>query len=161
LGSALATIGLYGLLAYTVARRVNEIGVRMALGETERDLTRMVLRGALGLVCAWLVVGAPIALWSRHVAASLVQNLPASNALPIAFAALAMIAMALLAAYLPARRACARWTPCGTSKIRRTPCYIREVSSALSSTTLPIRASIQLVILHEKRLTLRQRSRRN
>jgi putative ABC transport system permease protein len=105
LGSALATIGLYGLLAYTVARRVNEIGVRMALGATERDVTRMVLRGALGLVCAGLVVGAPIALWSRHVAASLVQNLPASNALPIAFAALAMIAMALLAAYLPARRA--------------------------------------------------------
>jgi ABC-type lipoprotein release transport system permease subunit len=52
-----------------------------------------------------LVVGAPIAVWSRHVAASLPQNLPASSALPIAFAAVAMIAIALLAAYLPARRA--------------------------------------------------------
>ncbi len=105
LGAALAGIGVYGLLAYTVARRTNEIGIRMALGATRGDVTRMVLKGALGLVCAGLVVGAPIAVWSKRIAASLIENLPVESALPIAFAAAAMMAVALVAAYVPARRA--------------------------------------------------------
>ena len=105
LGAALAAIGLYGLLAYTVARRTTEIGVRMALGATERDVTRMVLKSALGLACAGLVVGVPFAVWSKRVAASAVENLPMETALPIAFAVVAMIGVALLAAYVPARRA--------------------------------------------------------
>jgi predicted permease len=65
LGSLLAAIGLYGLLAYTVARRVNEIGIRMALGATPSDEIRMVLRDALGMVCAGLAIGVPIALWAN------------------------------------------------------------------------------------------------
>lgn len=105
LGTLLAAIGLYGLLAYTVARRTNEIGIRMALGATERDVTRMVQKSALTLVCAGLVAGAPIAAWSKRFAANMVENLPAETALPIAFAAVAMIGVALLAAYVPARRA--------------------------------------------------------
>ena len=52
-----------------------------------------------------LVAGAPVALWSRRVAAGMIENLHATAALPIAAAALAMIAVALLAAYVPARRA--------------------------------------------------------
>src|SRR5882672_4017558 len=74
LGALLAAIGLYGLLAYTIARRTNEIGVRMALGATERDIMAMVLKSALGLVCAGLVVGAPIAASSQRVVATLVEN---------------------------------------------------------------------------------------
>jgi putative ABC transport system permease protein len=105
LGASLAAMGLYGLLAYTVARRTGEIGVRMALGATERHVTRMVLKGALGLVGAGLVAGVPIALWAGRLASSLVENLQAGRALPIAFAALAMAGVALLAAYVPARRA--------------------------------------------------------
>ena len=57
LGSALTAIGLYGLLAYTVARRINEIGIRMALGATRSDVTRMVLRDALAMVLAGLAIG--------------------------------------------------------------------------------------------------------
>jgi ABC-type antimicrobial peptide transport system permease subunit len=105
LGALLAAIGLYGLLAYTVARRTNEIGIRMALGATERDVTMMVLKSALGLVLAGLIVGAPMAAWSRRVVASLVENVTVTAAMPVAVAAVAMIAVALLAAYLPARRA--------------------------------------------------------
>jgi putative ABC transport system permease protein len=105
LGALLAAIGLYGLLAYTVARRTNEIGIRMALGATGRDVMRLVLKGALGLVCAGLIAGAPLALWGKRVAASMVENLPAATVFPIAIAAVAMIAVALLAAYVPARRA--------------------------------------------------------
>jgi predicted permease len=105
LGSALAAIGLYGLLAYTLARRINEIGIRMALGATRSDVTRMVLRDALTMVGTGLVIGVPLALWGKRLAASLIQDLPAENAIPIAFGALGMIAVASLAAYLPARRA--------------------------------------------------------
>jgi putative ABC transport system permease protein len=105
LGALLAAIGLYGLLAYTVARRINEIGIRMALGATRSDATRMVLGDALGMVCMGLAVGAPIAFWSERLAASLISDLQIKGAVPIAFGAVAMIAISLLAAYIPARRA--------------------------------------------------------
>jgi predicted permease len=105
LGTLLAAIGLYGLLAYTVARRISEIGIRMALGATRSNVLRMVLGDALGMVCAGLAAGVPIAFWSKSFAASLIQDLPVKSAVPIAFGAAAMIAVALLAAYAPARRA--------------------------------------------------------
>jgi predicted permease len=105
LGSTLAAIGLYGLLAYALARRINEIGIRMALGATHSDVTRMVLRDALTMVGTGLVIGVPLALWGKRLAASLIQDLPSRCAIPIAFGALGMIAVASLAAYLPARRA--------------------------------------------------------
>jgi predicted permease len=105
LGSLLAAIGLYGLLAYTVARRINEIGVRMALGATPRDVVRMVLGDALGLVSAGLLVGVPLAIWARRFAASLIPDLRVSIVASPIFGAVAMIAVALVAAWIPARRA--------------------------------------------------------
>jgi predicted permease len=105
LGAVLAAIGLYGLLAYTVARRTNEIGIRMALGATGSAVTQMVLGDALVMVGAGLAIGAPLAVWGKSFAASLIPDLPGRSAVPIAFGALAMIAVALLAAYVPARRA--------------------------------------------------------
>jgi len=105
LGSLLAAVGLYGLLAYTVARRINEIGIRMALGATRGDVTRMVLVDALGMVVAGLAVGVPIALRGGGLAASLIQGLAVKSAGAIAFGAAAMVAVALAAAYVPARRA--------------------------------------------------------
>jgi predicted permease len=105
LGTLLAAIGVYGLLAYTVARRVNEIGIRMALGATRGDVIGMVVRHALGIVSAGLAIGIPMAVWGRQFAATVVEGLPAASPVPIAWGAAAMIPIALLAAYVPARRA--------------------------------------------------------
>ena len=88
----------------------------MALGATEGDVTRMVLTSALGLVCAGLIIGVPLAIWSGHFAASVMENpwveiarrdsnLTVDGAATIAFAAITIVAVALLAAYVPARRA--------------------------------------------------------
>ena len=105
LGSLLAAIGLYGLLAYTVTRRITEIGIRMALGATRRHVIRMVFQDALGMVLAGLVLGIPLALWGKTLAAVLIRDLPLNSPAPIVFGAAVMIAIALAAAYLPARRA--------------------------------------------------------
>jgi ABC-type antimicrobial peptide transport system permease subunit len=105
LGVVIAGIGLYGLLTYTVARRTNEIGVRMALGATLGDVSRLVLRDALGMVCAGLVVGSAMVLWSRPLAVSLIRDLKPESAVPLALAGGAIVAVALAASYVPARRA--------------------------------------------------------
>jgi predicted permease len=105
LGAALAGIGLYGLLAYTVARRTNEIGVRMALGATARDVSRLVLGDALGMVFAGLVAGASLVLWSRPLATSLIQDLKPETAWPLALGGAAIVVVALVASYVPVRRA--------------------------------------------------------
>ena len=105
LGALLAAIGLYGLLAYTVARRTHEIGVRVALGAVGTDVVRIVLRDVLWMVCAGLATGAPLAFWAKRVAASLIPDLPVTSPVPIVAASAIMIAVGLIAAYLPARRA--------------------------------------------------------
>jgi predicted permease len=103
LGAAMAALGLYGLVVFTVTRRTREIGVRMALGATRSEVALMVLKDAIGLVLAGLALGTPIALWSKHFARGLIQNLRLESELPIAFAVVTMIAVPLFAAYIPAR----------------------------------------------------------
>jgi predicted permease len=100
----LAAIGLYGLLAYTVARRTKEIGIRMALGATRGDVTRMMLRSGLTLVAAGLVVGVPVAFWGTRFAATAIEDL-SGGVPPVATAIVAMLVVAALAALMPARRA--------------------------------------------------------
>jgi putative ABC transport system permease protein len=105
LTALLVAVGLYGLLSYAVARRINEIGVRMALGATRSNVYGMVLGEALRMVSRGLLLGAPIAFWAKSFATHLIQDLPSKSAAPIAFGSAAMIAVALIAAYVPARRA--------------------------------------------------------
>jgi predicted permease len=105
LGAALAGIGLYGLLTYTVARRSSEIGVRMALGATTVDGTRLVLKDAIGMLCTGFVLGAFMVLWGRPLASSLVPDLRPESSGPLALAGVAISAVALMALQVPARRA--------------------------------------------------------
>jgi putative ABC transport system permease protein len=105
LGVVLAGIGLYGLLAYTVARRTSEIGIRMALGATSRNVSRLVLGDVLGMVCAGFVAGALIVFWSRPLATRLLSDLKWESAAPLAIGGCVMIAVALVASYVPVRRA--------------------------------------------------------
>ena len=105
LGSLLVAIGFYGLLAYAVARRVNEIGIRMALGASGGAVTRMVLREALGMVGAGFLLAVPLGYAGSRLAGSLIPDLPTAGALPFFFGGAAIALVALAAAYLPARRA--------------------------------------------------------
>jgi ABC-type antimicrobial peptide transport system permease subunit len=101
----LAAVGLYGLLAYSVARRTGEIGVRMALGATPGDVIRNVVGGAFALVIAGLLAGLPAALWGKRFAVALIPELRASIAASLALAVATLLAIAAVAAWAPARRA--------------------------------------------------------
>jgi predicted permease len=103
-GAALAAMGVYGLLAFTVTRRTAEIALHMALGATRGDALLMVIKSAVRLVAVGVAIGVALAIWSSRFAGSLIQ-LTGNSTIPIAAAAAAMIAVALLAAYFPARRA--------------------------------------------------------
>jgi macrolide transport system ATP-binding/permease protein len=105
LGLLLASIGLYGLLAYAVTRRTNEIGIRVALGAGRRDVVRMVLGEAMLLVGIGLVIGIPAALGGARLVSSQLYGVSAHDPLTVAGSALVLIGVAFLAAWLPARRA--------------------------------------------------------
>ena len=79
LGALLAAIGLYGLLAYTVARRTSEIGIRMALGATPRDVLAMVHKSALAMAGAGVALGVPLAFAAQRVAVTFVDNISAGS----------------------------------------------------------------------------------
>jgi len=101
----LACIGLYGVMAHGVARRTNEIGIRMALGARGGNILWMILRETLTLVVIGLVIGVPTALFAaRFISAQLFGLQPADPTALIAAAAVLTL-VALLAGYLPARRA--------------------------------------------------------
>ena len=105
LAALLVAVGLYGTLAYRVNRRVTEIGVRMALGAERSRVLWMILRESLALVAAGLVVGLPLAWFGSKVMASMVYKLTVHDPVSLAAAGAGVLAVALLAAWLPARRA--------------------------------------------------------
>lgn len=102
---ALSGIGLYGLLAYAVTRRTPEIGVRMALGAARGQVRWMVMRQSLLLVATGLVLGLPAAAASSKVVESVLFGLSPRDPVVFTAAAIVMVAVSLVAAYVPARRA--------------------------------------------------------
>jgi len=104
-GLLLATIGLYGIMSYAVAERTQEIGIRMALGAQRGSVLWLVLRRGLGLAVAGAVLGVPLAaLLSRRLAPYL-YKVSKYDPLTFTLVPLVLIAVCLIAAYLPARRA--------------------------------------------------------
>ena len=101
----LACIGLYGILSYGVASRTNEIGIRMALGARSRDVLWLILREALLLVIVGVAVGLPIIFAVTRLASTLLFGLTPTDPVSLLFAALSMLAVAMVAGYLPSRRA--------------------------------------------------------
>ncbi|MGO8733510.1 MAG: ADOP family duplicated permease [Terriglobia bacterium] len=105
LALALAAIGLYGLMAYSVARRTHEIGIRMALGAHRRQILYMVLQQSVVLVAAGTVLGLLAAIATTRLIRSELYGLRPTDPLTLALAAMFMLAVGAFAACLPALRA--------------------------------------------------------
>ena len=101
----LATVGLYGVMAYTVARRTREIGIRIALGAFSKNVVWMVMREVLIMIAVGVTIGLPAAIaLTRYVQAQLFGLTPADPA-TLAAATVTLIAVAVAAGYIPAMRA--------------------------------------------------------
>jgi predicted permease len=105
LALALVSIGLYGVMSYTVARRTHEIGIRMALGAQSANVLRMVMGESLLLVLIGLAIGLAGALATTRLIAGMLFGLTPADPMTIALATLLLLAVAALAGWLPARRA--------------------------------------------------------
>jgi predicted permease len=105
LALALASVGLYGITAYSVARRTNEIGVRMALGANRSNVVSLVMSRALLLVAAGLAIGIPVALAGGYLMRTQLYGVKAYDLATLMLAVLVLSAFAALAGFIPARRA--------------------------------------------------------
>jgi ABC-type antimicrobial peptide transport system permease subunit len=101
----LASIGLYGLMSYTVTRRTREIGIRVAVGAQRQNVLWLVLRETLTLALLGIVIGIPSALAATRLIAKMLFGLSPSDLPTITAVSLLLLLVALLAGYLPARRA--------------------------------------------------------
>ena len=105
LALGLACVGLYGTMSYTVVRRTNEIGIRMALGAQKRGVMGMVLRESLLLVAVGIALGLPLAFAATRLVKSFLFGLTPTDPPTLLGSTLVLAAVAALAGYLPARRA--------------------------------------------------------
>lgn len=101
----LASVGIYGVMAYAVVRRTKEIGIRMALGARPSNVRWMVLRETLWLVIGGVLIGVPTALALTRFVASLLYGLKPTDPITVTVAVVAIIFSAILAGFLPARTA--------------------------------------------------------
>jgi len=104
-GVILAAIGIYGVVSYTVVQRTGELGIRMALGAQTRDVLRLVLGKGAVLVVSGALLGAAGAYGVSRLLISLIPSLPTRDPVILPAAAFALVAVALAACYIPARRA--------------------------------------------------------
>jgi len=105
LAVALALVGVYGVVAYAASERTREIGIRMALGANRRDVVRLVVRAAVGWSLAGIAAGVAGAVAASRLLGSLLFNVTPTDPLTFTAMALVMMAVALTASYIPARRA--------------------------------------------------------
>jgi putative ABC transport system permease protein len=105
LALALTTIGLFGVISYIVSQRTHEIGVRMALGARQGDVLRLVVRHGLFLTVIGLVVGLGISFGAAQLLSSLLYGIGPTDLTTFIGVALLMCVVAVLACYIPARRA--------------------------------------------------------
>jgi predicted permease len=105
LAALLATLGLYSVIAYMVVRRRNEIGVRIALGAARGQVIRLVLREAILLLAAGLIVGIGLSIAAGRAATALLYGVKPHDPVSVAIAVLLLSVITLAAAYAPARRA--------------------------------------------------------
>jgi len=101
----LASIGLYGLMSYAVTRRTREIGIRVALGAQRENVFWIVLRETLALAIIGLAIGIPCAIAACRLISSMLFGLSPSDLPTIAAVSVLLLLVALIAGYLPARRA--------------------------------------------------------
>jgi ABC-type antimicrobial peptide transport system permease subunit len=105
LALVIATVGLYGTMAYRVARRTGEIGIRMALGAQRGAVVRMILRQALVLAAIGLAIGLPAALGASRLVESFLFGIKSNDPSVLLLAVAVLLCAALIAGYLPAWRA--------------------------------------------------------
>ena len=105
LALGLANIGLYGILAYSVNQRKREIGLRMALGAAQASVLRLILKQGMSLVVIGVLIGFVAALLAGRLVSRMLYGVSAGDPISVAGAAVVLLAIALLACYLPARRA--------------------------------------------------------
>jgi len=101
----LAATGIFGVISYSVSRRTNEIGIRVALGASRNTILSMILRETLILTFAGLAVGLPCTLAASHLVGHMLFNVSANDPATIAAVAFSLAAVAAVAGYIPARRA--------------------------------------------------------
>ena len=105
LALVLAAIGIYGVISYSVAQRTHEIGIRMALGAQPIDVLRMVLKQGAKIAFAGVAIGVMVSLGLTQLMSSLLFSVSAADPLTFAGVAILLVLVALLACYIPARRA--------------------------------------------------------
>ena len=105
LAMLLAAVGIYGVISFSVARRTREIGLRMALGAQQRDVLGLILREGMTLVCVGVVLGVLAAAAATRILASYLYDVSTLDAATFAAIPVALALVALLACYIPARRA--------------------------------------------------------
>jgi ABC-type antimicrobial peptide transport system permease subunit len=101
----LASIGLYGVMAYNVNQRTREIGIRMSMGATNKSVLWMILRDCLWTVIAGISIGIPLSFWLSKLVASQLFGVPPGDPMTIVVATLVLATVATLAGFIPARRA--------------------------------------------------------
>jgi ABC-type antimicrobial peptide transport system permease subunit len=101
----LASIGIYGLMSHAVARRTSEIGLRMALGARASEVVALVVKEVLWMVGAGIAVGVPVTLLASRLISGLLYGVAGSDPLVIAVSCSVLVGAAVVAAFVPARRA--------------------------------------------------------